>query len=127
MKLSLTSLDHRMKQKPFWLNLLMVSYLLVSLFSVSHTHEEHGTEEINFSSKILSFYQELSLENHADHWHSDQHHSAGCKLLSQTPAESVELITASSFTPVQLSQTLTNPTEFPTPTKKLTRAPPRYS
>ncbi|MGI9276046.1 MAG: hypothetical protein ACR2PT_14550 [Endozoicomonas sp.] len=68
--------------------LLAVVYTLVVLISSTHVHEFHelhkpkSAQTVDFSPAVVSLYQEIILEDHAEHWHSDQHNCASCKLQS---------------------------------------------
>ena len=63
--------------------LLALVYILVALISSAHFHELHeqkNVQAVDFSPAVVSLYQEIILEDHAEHWHSDQHNCASCKL-----------------------------------------------
>ncbi|KEQ18835.1 hypothetical protein GZ78_01805 [Endozoicomonas numazuensis] len=120
--ISLIKTARKNRQNPLWFCLQAVVYLWVIQYSVSHTHDVHK----DFSAKASSFFSELSLNDHAEHWHSDQHHSAACQLTSQAPPSlnffASEHAFCSPYNGVQHIRSSTSET----PTKRLTRAPPAF-
>ena len=104
--------------------LFIALYILTAHYSVSHTHSHVDCLPESVNSEFNELNSLLSAAGQADNWHSDQHHHAGCQLLSTTASLSYVLSTSSTlFRPID------TPAEQPitksaTPTKRLTRAPP---
>ncbi|WP_422411368.1 MULTISPECIES: hypothetical protein [unclassified Endozoicomonas] len=120
--ISLINTAHRHRPNPLRFCLILVVYLLVIHYSVSHTHNPPK----DFSSSYHNLLQQLSLNDHADHWHGDQHHSAGCQLTSQAPPSPALFTAERSFFAPFNSAEKTRSFSLETPTKKLTRAPPAF-
>ncbi|MGI9282453.1 MAG: hypothetical protein ACR2PX_22900 [Endozoicomonas sp.] len=118
--ISLIKTAHRHRLNPFRFCLLAVVYLLVIQYSVSHTHEVHK----DFSAHASGLFSKLSLNDHAEHWHSDQHHSAGCQLTSQAPPSLNFFTSGNTFCSPYSSSERVCSSSSETPTKRLTRAPP---
>ncbi|WP_153301774.1 hypothetical protein [Endozoicomonas arenosclerae] len=118
--MSLIKTAHRQGRNASRFCLMTVVYLLVILYTVSHTHKVHE----DFSAKAHSLSTEEALDDHANHWHSDQHHSAACQLISQAPP-SLNLLSADNAlcSPFNTVEKVSSASSV-TPTKRLTRAPP---
>ena len=119
--ISMNSSNKQRNIRVAWL--LIASYLLALVFTVSHNHQSPE----DFRAELSLALSDLNLKEHVGHWHSDQHHSASCQLISQTPASflpwSIPVI-HNSEVEVQSAESL--PRAFPA-TKRLTRAPPVLS
>ncbi|MRI32241.1 hypothetical protein EOPP23_04440 [Endozoicomonas sp. OPT23] len=103
--------------------LLIVAYLLALTFTVSHNHQSLT----DFRAELGLSFKGLNHKEHVGHWHSDQHHSASCQLIAQTPASLITWsLPAVTDTEIVTEPVISLPKSFPV-TKRLTRAPPAIS
>ncbi|MGY0216598.1 hypothetical protein ACWJJH_04305 [Endozoicomonadaceae bacterium StTr2] len=99
---------------------MLVMYLLAVYFSVSHTHHDRSPHQ-DFSARYTTKLQ--LADDTAGHWTPDVHH-AGCTLISQAPDSLLNYSSNCNLTAVLYSFGLYQSLDTPTPTKRLTRAPP---
>ncbi|WP_281645963.1 hypothetical protein [Parendozoicomonas sp. Alg238-R29] len=121
---SIEKTANNLYKRPFQGSLLVIVYLCVALYSVSHSHNDSNTPETSFAPAFVELYQSLSLEDHAEHWHSDQHHSTTCKLFAQTSPVVYGVGTHVVLRPPQQVEVERTPLSAKTPTSRVTRAPP---